>query len=489
MNSNSQGSCRQRRFFDFRVSSVTLCVLLDVLGIVVAYHLTRVTRVLLNPYLRTPFNIESVTRFLPNAGIFALLWILVLFAIGAYRSLLDSPWKILRTASLNTVAAFLLILVFSFFYQPQYLVVSRSTILIFLFYSFLLLVILRILFCHVVRALRKSEIADEHVVVIGTGKAASRMRELLTSGNHFLTFDGFILANSADAGENTPDVIGNIANLPDIVNKRNVKRVIIADETLDQNQIQSCVRTCHTLGIGVEAVPAVLGLGSARAVTTSIDGVHIMRLHPLKLGRRDLIIKRIADMTLSLLLLPVVLPILTVTAILIKLTSKGRVFYTGSRVGMGGRHFALVKLRTMREGAHNMREELQPLNEQDGALFKIKDDPRLTRIGRLLRRLSIDELPQIFNVLRGDMSLVGPRPLPWEDLENKLPQEAHSWASQRHNVPPGITGLWQISGRSELNFEEIVALDLEYIENWSLWLDFKILLKTLPAALFTRGAR
>jgi exopolysaccharide biosynthesis polyprenyl glycosylphosphotransferase len=489
MSSATECGYKKRRFFDLRVSSVTLCVLLDVLGIVTAYHLTRVTRVALNPYLHSPFDVESVTRFLPNAGLFALLWIVVLFAVGAYRSLLESPWKIIRTASTNTLVAFLLVLVFSFFYQPRHLVVSRSTILIFLFYSFLLLVVLRIGFCHILRALKKSEAADEHVVVIGTGKQAARMRELLTSGDHLLTFDGFVSVNGAESHDSTPEVIGNIAVLPEIINKRNVKQVIIADESIDRNQIHSCINTCHSMGVKVDAVPALFGLAGSRAVTVSLDGASMVRLQPLRLERRDLVIKRVMDVILSLIFLPVILPVLGVSALLIKLTSKGPLFYTGSRVGVGGRHFPLVKLRTMCSDAHNMRKKVEHMNKQSGALFKIGNDPRVTRVGWLLRRFSVDELPQIFNVLRGDMSLVGPRPLPWEDLECRLPEEARCWASQRHNVLPGITCLWQVSGRSGLSFEDMVLLDIEYIQNWSLWLDLKILLRTMPAVFFGRGAQ
>ena len=164
----------------------------------------------------------------------------------------------------------------------------------------------------------------------------------------------------------------------------------------------------------------------------------------------------------------------------IKLTSRGPVFYRDRRVGLGEREFGMLKFRTMVEGAAEQQDELEGHNEAPGALFKIREDPRVTRVGRLLRKLSLDELPQVLNVLGGEMSLVGPRPLPLRDYDL-----LEAWHRKRYLVLPGITGLWQISGRSNLTFDDLVRLDFYYIENWSIWLDISILFKT-PLAVFSR---
>jgi lipopolysaccharide/colanic/teichoic acid biosynthesis glycosyltransferase len=172
-----------------------------------------------------------------------------------------------------------------------------------------------------------------------------------------------------------------------------------------------------------------------------------------------------------------------VIALAIKLSSRGPVIYRSIRPGIGCRPFQCLKFRTMNEGADAAQDQLEELNESDGALFKIRDDPRLTTVGRILRRFSLDEVPQIINVLRGEMSLVGPRPLPTRDF-NKLEE----WHKKRYLVLPGITGLWQVSGRSELNSDDLVRLDFLYLERWSILLDLSILLKTIPAVISRRGA-
>ena len=193
--------------------------------------------------------------------------------------------------------------------------------------------------------------------------------------------------------------------------------------------------------------------------------------------------KKAFDLGVSTVVLVVGLPIWLVLAVVIKLDSRGPVLYRDRRVGVGEREFGMFKFRTMVQGASEQQEVLERRNEAGGALFKIRDDPRVTRVGRMLRRLSIDELPQVLNVLRGEMSLVGPRPLPLRDFAQLQP-----WHRKRYHVLPGITGLWQISGRSNLTFDDLVRLDFYYIENWSIWLDISILVKTLPAVLAGRGA-
>jgi lipopolysaccharide/colanic/teichoic acid biosynthesis glycosyltransferase len=174
---------------------------------------------------------------------------------------------------------------------------------------------------------------------------------------------------------------------------------------------------------------------------------------------------------------------MTLAAIAIKITSRGPVLYRSMRPGIGGRPFPCLKFRTMVKGAEHLQERLEEHNEVGGALFKIREDPRVTRVGRFLRRWSLDELPQLFNVIRGQMSLVGPRPLPQRDYDR-----LDDWHRKRYLVLPGMTGLWQVSGRSELDFDELVRLDFLYLERWSVFLDLTIMLKTIPAVFRTRGA-
>ena len=174
---------------------------------------------------------------------------------------------------------------------------------------------------------------------------------------------------------------------------------------------------------------------------------------------------------------------MTLAALAIKLSSRGPVLYRSMRPGIGGRPFSCLKFRTMVKGAEHLQERLEEHNEVGGALFKIREDPRVTRVGRFLRRWSLDELPQLFNVIRGQMSLVGPRPLPQRDYDR-----LDDWHRKRYLVLPGMTGLWQVSGRSELDFDELVRLDFLYLERWSVFLDLTIMLKTIPAVFRTRGA-
>ena len=177
------------------------------------------------------------------------------------------------------------------------------------------------------------------------------------------------------------------------------------------------------------------------------------------------------------------LPVWALVALAIKLDSRGPIFFVDRRIGVGERQFPMLKFRTMVADAAELQPELEDENEAEGALFKIREDPRVTGVGRFLRRFSLDEVPQVLNVLKGEMSLVGPRPLPLRDYSQLV-----AWHRKRYHVLPGITGLWQISGRSSLTFDDLVRLDFYYIENWSLWLDISILVKTLPAVLTRRGA-
>jgi len=199
------------------------------------------------------------------------------------------------------------------------------------------------------------------------------------------------------------------------------------------------------------------------------------------------VIKRVLDFSLSLMLLIAIAPLLLLTAILIKLTSSGPVFFVQRRIGLNKRTFDIYKFRTMGVDAELKLREIEHLNEVSGPVFKIKNDPRITPLGKFLRKTSIDELPQLFNVLRGDMSLVGPRPLQLRDYE-LFTESGEDWQRCRFSVRPGITCLWQVNGRNSLPFQQWMELDLQYVRNWSLWLDLQILAKTVPAVLRGSGA-
>jgi exopolysaccharide biosynthesis polyprenyl glycosylphosphotransferase len=197
-----------------------------------------------------------------------------------------------------------------------------------------------------------------------------------------------------------------------------------------------------------------------------------------------LIVKRIVDFAVALVAVVAILPVMLLVALVIKLTSPGPVLFAQKRVGHNKRKFTMFKFRTMVVDAERQMEQLQHLNEVSGPVFKIKNDPRITPIGKFLRKTSLDEVPQLFSVLKGDMSLVGPRPLPIRDYEGFN----EDWQRRRFSVKPGITCLWQVQGRSSISFEKWMELDLQYIDKWSLWLDFQILLQTIPAVLKGSGA-
>jgi exopolysaccharide biosynthesis polyprenyl glycosylphosphotransferase len=277
--------------------------------------------------------------------------------------------------------------------------------------------------------------------------------------------------------------LGQLADLSDVLARERVQEVIIADPDFPQEQAVELVDVCHRRGVTVHVAPSTMDILTERAEFVPGQTVPLFTLRPPVFEGVDYALKRTFDLVLSIAGLILLSPILLIIAIAIKLGSRGPVIYQSIRPGMAGRPFYCFKFRTMREHADQIQADLEPLNEQSGALFKIRDDPRLTTVGRYLRRFSFDELPQLVNVVRGEMSLVGPRPLPMRDFE-----KLDDWHKKRYLVLPGITGLWQVSGRAELDFDDLVRLDFVYLERWSVFLDLSILLKTIPAVLSRRGA-
>jgi exopolysaccharide biosynthesis polyprenyl glycosylphosphotransferase len=248
--------------------------------------------------------------------------------------------------------------------------------------------------------------------------------------------------------------------------------------------IETIVRQCEEQGIIVRVRTEMSRLQVARSYVDDLEGVPVMTIQSGPPDSWQLFMKRVIDIVGSAAFLLALAPLFAVFAWLIRMDSAGPVFFTQERIGFNKRPFRLIKFRTMVDGADYQQSKLEHLNEVAGPVFKIKSDPRITRLGKFLRRFSIDELPQLVNVLKGDMSLVGPRPLPLRDFDRFDTQ----WHKRRLSVKPGMTCLWQVNGRSEIDFNHWVQMDLEYIDNWSLGLDMKILLKTIPAILKGSGA-
>jgi exopolysaccharide biosynthesis polyprenyl glycosylphosphotransferase len=277
--------------------------------------------------------------------------------------------------------------------------------------------------------------------------------------------------------------LGRLDQLTDVLGAERIDEVIIADPDFPQERAVDLVDRCHQRGVTVHVAPSTMEILIDRAVFAPGESVPLFTLRPPVFEGLQYAAKRTFDLTLATVGLVLISPVLLVIAVAVKLSSPGSAIYRSVRPGMGGKPFSCFKFRTMREHSDQIQDDLEPLNELSGALFKIRDDPRLTRVGRVLRRFSLDELPQLVNVVRGEMSLVGPRPLPMRDFER-----LEDWHKKRYLVLPGITGLWQVSGRAELDFDDLVRLDFLYLERWSILLDLSILVKTIPAVLTRRGA-
>jgi exopolysaccharide biosynthesis polyprenyl glycosylphosphotransferase len=278
-------------------------------------------------------------------------------------------------------------------------------------------------------------------------------------------------------------VLGAIDDTLDVVERTGATGAILSVSSLEPTVVNRLTRTLTEAGCHVALSSSLHDIDISRTRSQAFDGRLMIYVEPTNRSRTHLFLKRVFDSVLAGLVLILTLPMLLIAAVVIKLDSRGPVLFKQVRVGKDGELFEMFKLRTMVRDAEAMRSELEDQNESSGALFKMRSDPRVTRVGRFLRKSSIDELPQLWNVLRGDMSIVGPRPA--------LPAETERWTPDLHDrlrVLPGITGMWQVSGRSEADFELYRRLDLYYVDNWSLTHDLKIVLKTILVVFTARGA-
>ncbi|HZC30800.1 MAG TPA: sugar transferase, partial [Gaiellaceae bacterium] len=293
-------------------------------------------------------------------------------------------------------------------------------------------------------------------------------------------FLGALSSNGEIAGLPT---LGRVDELASVLRDHHPDELIVSGVDFGEQQLLELVEEAHRAGVKVRIAPTTIELLTQRAEYVAGEGVPLFELRPPVFAGLDWLVKRGFDLVVSVAIVAVAVPVWLVIALAVKLDSPGPVFYRDRRVGLGEGEFGMFKFRSMYTDASTRQAALEGANEASGPLFKIKDDPRVTRVGRVLRRYSIDELPQVLNVVRGEMSLVGPRPLPLRDYV-----QLEDWHRKRYLVLPGMTGLWQVSGRIDLSFDDLVRLDFYYLENWSIWLDISILAKTLPAVLARRGA-
>jgi len=327
---------------------------------------------------------------------------------------------------------------------------------------------------------------QENLLIVGTGKRARDfIRAVKMHSNWGLRIVGLIDDEHGLYGKEIDGyrVIGRIQDIPFIVNRIVIDRVIFVVPRLWLHRIEEAILACEEVGVPTSISLDLYNLHIARTRQTDFNGFPLLEFETFHAKEWQLFIKRTIDIVISLAALVFFAPLMLIVAILIKLTSKGPIFFKQTRCGLNGRKFTLYKFRSMVVDAEEKKDDLWENNEMDGPVFKMKNDPRITPLGYFLRKTSIDELPQFINVLKGDMSIVGPRPPLVSEVENY-----QVWQRRRLSLKPGITCIWQVSGRNKISFDQWMKMDLEYIDNWSLLLDLKILLKTLFVVIIGYGA-
>ena len=421
---------------------------------------------------------------------YVLVWHTILTGFALYSSKrLSTVWNeigdIIKATSVGTGTLFISALLF------HISMISTSFLTVFWVGYNVITISSRLVLKRILRQFRLHGRNLRNIVVVGTNSRAVRFLKKLEAKSEF----GYNLIGFVDNDWSKLDefrktgyaLVSDLREFPSFLKNNVVDEVIVCLPMKSFYQkISEIVAFCEEQGIIVRFLADFFNLDVVHSKPARFDGETVVTLYAGKgnMVGNLVLVKKSIDFILSLVLIIILSPILVITALAIKMTSPGPVLFVQQRLGLNKRRIGVYKFRTMVPDAEKKQAELEQLNEVSGPVFKIMEDPRITPIGRFLRKLSIDELPQLFNVLKGDMSLVGPRPLPVRDYEG-FDQD---WHRRRFSVRPGITCLWQISGRSNISFDRWMELDMEYIDNWSLWLDLKILFGTIPAVLRGSGA-
>ncbi len=424
------------------------------------------------------------SAYLPFFSLWVVLVPAFFFIDGAYRAW-RRPWIEQVYSVVNATAKVtVLMLAITFISRPQYY--SRVMLIEVGLLTVLLIGLLRAVEEMVANRLRRKGIGISRVIIVGAGEVGRTvMRTIVARPELGYRVVGFVDDDPQKGNTNIGPfkALGALENLPMVIEEGQIDEVIITLPWMYQRKIMAIVRDCARQRVRARIVPDLFQMSLSQVDVEELGGVPLIGVREVSISKSALLVKRAMDVVGAVIGLTVGLPLLGLIALAIRLDSPGPVIFRQTRIGLGGRMFQMYKFRSMYQGAEEEQAALLELNEADGPLFKIRNDPRVTRVGRFLRRTSLDELPQLLNVLRGEMSLVGPRP----SLPNEV-EQYQEWHKKRLEAPPGMAGLWQVSGRSRLSFDEMALLDIYYIENWSPWMDFKILLRTVPQVVLGEGA-
>ncbi len=431
--------------------------------------------------------------YLPLLPLMLLIWGALLLASDRYRShrtmrLVDEALEIIRV-SVSGLAVLALV-VYAFKLDEKLLggdEFSRLWVLLVAALACVLILMEKLGLRILSRWIRSRGYNYRTVLIVGTNAGAVALADSIRNHRYWgFKIVGFV-THPESGGSEIPDecrpIIGTIDDIPQIAEEMVVDDVLFCVGRRDLDRMEDLLLALQEQGIRTRFALNLFPHTKAQVRMEEVDGMPVLTFSTAPESWFPLVTKRALDIVVSLLLVFLGLPVIALITVLLKITQGGAVLYTQTRCGLNGRRFTLYKFRTMVEDAESRQGELLHLNEMDGPVFKLSRDPRVTRLGRILRRFSLDELPQLWNVLRGEMSLVGPRP--------PIPDEVaryQRWQRRRLSMKPGLTCLWQISGRNHVDFERWMRLDLEYIDSWSPWLDMKILLKTVPAVISGRGA-
>jgi len=420
-------------------------------------------------------------RYLGLFPLFLFSWWFLLRIQGFYslpgnKFLTESPEIIIRSGVMVLLSLGGLIFTFKLNY------ISRTFIFLLVFISTLLLLISPFIF----KMLGKKESNHRQILIAGQKEhAANLIPKVMKLKNWGLRIVGLVVDDPDIVGNEIEGIkaIGTLTDLPQIIKENVIDEVIFSVPEAWLSKINPLILACEEAGITVRITLNFFNPLIAKYSLGELEGIPLLSFLTLPKNMAQLFVKQLFDYLGAFFLVLLLSPLFLLIAIMIKISSPGPVIFKQIRCGLNGRKFTFYKFRSMIANAEEIKPNLEELNEATGPVFKIKNDPRVTSIGRFLRKTSIDELPQLFNVLKGDMSLVGPRP--------PLPSEVEKyewWQRRRLSMKPGLTCIWQVSGRSKLDFDTWMKMDLEYIDNWSLGLDFKILFKTIPAVLSGKGA-